>query len=129
MPSPSTWRAASPTQRAGQAAEDLALDYLLSQGLSLVARNWRVPLGEVDLVMREGAHCVFVEVRRRGRADFGGAAASVGRAKQARLRRTACAFLAAHCRDRAWPAMRFDVVAVEGTAPGPVVIDWIRAAF
>ena len=134
MSSPSTWTAVSPTQRAGQAAEDLALDYLLSHGLRLVARNWRVPLGEVDLVMRDGAQLVFVEVRRRGRGDFGGAAASVGWAKQARLRRTASAFLAARYGDRAWPAVRFDVVAIEGAGSagarvGGAGLDWIRAAF
>jgi len=115
---------ASPRQREGFAAERRALDYLLSQGLRPVARNFRVRVGELDLVMADGDELVFVEVRRRASARFGGAAASVTAAKRTRLRRAAQAFLAASFGARGWPALRFDVVAIEGER-----IDWIRGAF
>lgn len=114
----------SPSQRQGFAAEQRALDYLLSRGLRLVARNFRARVGELDLVMADADELVVVEVRRRARADYGGAAASVTAAKRARLRRTAQTFLAASFGARAWPALRFDVVAIEGER-----IRWIRAAF
>ncbi len=127
MRSPSAFVAppgASETQRSGFAAEQVALDYLLSRGLRLVARNFRVRVGELDLVMADGDQLVFVEVRRRASTRFGGAAASVTPAKQRRVRRAAQAFLVAARVEGAWPAARFDVVAIEGAR-----IDWIPAAF
>ncbi|WP_332813106.1 YraN family protein [Ramlibacter sp.] len=118
-------RTAGPTAKAtGDAAEDRALAHLLDAGLRLVARNYRTPGrggGEIDLVMRDGATLVFVEVRRRGRRDFGGAAASVGAAKQRRIVFAARHFL---LRFAAPPPCRFDVVALEDGR-----VQWLRAAF
>ncbi len=114
----------SAAQRSGFAAEQAALDYLLSRGLRLVARNFRVRLGELDLVMADGDQLVFVEVRSRASACFGGAAASVTRSKQRRVRNAAQAFLAAARGDGRWPALRFDVVAIDGER-----IHWIPSAF
>ena len=114
----------SPTQRAGLAAEQVALDYLLSRGLRPIARNYRVKLGELDLVMAQGGELVFVEVRRRAGDAFGGAAASVTASKRARVRRAAQAFLAERYGDRRWPPVRFDVVAIEGDR-----LHWIAGAF
>ncbi|ODS96902.1 MAG: YraN family protein [Lautropia sp. SCN 69-89] len=113
----------SPTQASGDAAEERALAFLAERGLRLVARNVASRLGEIDLVMRDGDTLVFVEVRSRASRDFGGAAASVGPAKQRRLRREAQRYLNASFGDR-WPACRFDVCALDGAA-----IDWIRDAF
>ena len=115
--------ARSPTRQAGDAAEERALEYLLEHGLVPLARNVSSKLGEIDLVMRDRDEIVFVEVRARSRADYGGAAASVDRAKQARLRREAQRWLATRYRDR-WPACRFDVCALQG-----VHVEWIRGAF
>ncbi|GAA4412778.1 YraN family protein [Quisquiliibacterium transsilvanicum] len=115
---------ASARQLAGYAAEQRALDYLSARGLRLLARNYRVRVGELDLVMADGADIVFVEVRRRSSIGWGGAAASVTPQKQARVRRAAQTFLADRWGARRWPPMRFDVVAIEGER-----LDWIRAAF
>ena len=117
--------AAASRKAAGDAAEDRALSHLLDAGLRLVARNYRTPGrggGEIDLVMRDGATLVFVEVRRRTRRDFGGAAASVGAIKQRRLVFAARHFLLRYA--AAPPPCRFDVVAVEDHA-----LEWLRAAF
>lgn len=114
----------SARQRSGYAAEQRALDYLTARGLRPIARNFRVRMGEIDLVMVDGVELVFVEVRQRSGAGFGGAAASVTGIKQQRVRRAAQAFLARHCAGRRWPAVRFDVVAIDDGR-----IDWIRAAF
>lgn len=114
----------SPTQQRGFDAESLALAHLQARGLVLVERNAGNRLGEIDLVMRDGAHWVFVEVRRRADRRFGGAAASVDFAKQRKLRRAASAWLAARFSSGRWPRCRFDVVAIDGD-----VIDWIADAF
>lgn len=113
----------SPTQARGDAAEGRAAEFLLRHGLRLVERNVASRLGEIDLVMRDADAIVFVEVRSRARSDYGGAAASVGPAKQLRLRREAQRYLNRHYGDR-WPPCRFDVCAFDGDR-----IDWIRGAF
>jgi len=107
----------------GEAAEDAALAQLRASGLQLLARNVRYPFGEIDLVMCEAGTLVFVEVRHRRGAGFGGAFASVDRAKRRKLARAAQAWL---CRNRAWSQApcRFDVVAVS-----PQGAEWRRAAF
>ncbi len=112
------------TKAAGDAAEDAALAHLLRCGLRLVARNYRTPGrggGEIDLVMRDGPALVFVEVRRRGSRDFGGALASIGAAKRRRIVFAARQFL---LRWPAPPPCRFDVVAVEAGH-----VQWLRGAF
>jgi hypothetical protein len=58
-------------------AEDLALAFLLEQGLRLRTRNYTCRLGEIDLVLEEGNTVVFVEVRQRRSQNFGGAAESI----------------------------------------------------
>lgn len=107
-------------QRAGDAGEDAALAHLQQHGLTLVERNFRCRGGELDLIMRDGATVVFVEVRRRASSAFGGAAASIGAAKQARLVAAALTWLQ---RYRTPPACRFDVIAIDAGA-----LTWLRNA-
>jgi putative endonuclease len=113
----------SPTQARGDAAEDRALAFLVDHGLSLVERNAASRLGEIDLVMRDEAGIVFVEVRARASSGFGGAAASVDAAKRRRLQREAQRWMNRRFGDR-WPPCRFDVCAFEGAR-----LEWIRGAF
>ncbi len=115
------------TRAVGSRAEELARSHLRRAGLAEVARNWRCRAGELDLVMRDGATLVFVEVRYRRSAAFGGALASVDARKQARLTRVAEHFLACHRALASLPC-RFDVVAVSGPE-GACTVDWIRDAF
>ncbi len=113
-----------PPKAVGDAAEDRALAYLSGAGLRLVARNYRTPGrggGEIDLVMRDGATLVFVEVRGRGGGTHGGAAASIGWAKRRRIVFAARHFL---LRMPSPPPCRFDVVAIEAGR-----VQWLRAAF
>ncbi len=109
----------------GQRAEDAALAYLRAAGLALVERNYRTPGrggGEIDLILRErDGTLVFVEVRSRQSADFGGAPGSIGAVKQRRI-----VFAARHYLMR-WPSpppCRFDAVLI-----GPDGVQWLRAAF
>ena len=114
-------------QRVGDAHEDAALRLLQARGLVLLARNLACRHGEIDLAMRDGAVLVFVEVRARRDARFGGAAASIGAAKQRRLAQAAAYWLP-RLAARHWrgvpPAARFDVVAFESG-----VARWLRDAF
>jgi putative endonuclease len=110
---------------AGQQAEDYALAYLQKQGLALIERNYRCRGGEIDLIMRDGEHIVFIEVRYRASQRYGGALASVGTRKQGRLILAASHYLTAKRIDR--PA-RFDVAAVSPEA-GKLAIQWIKNAF
>jgi putative endonuclease len=107
----------------GLAAEEAAARFLASRGLAIVARNYRTRFGEIDLVARDGATLVFVEVRRRTSRAFGGAAASVDARKQSRLVAAARHYLARLGEE---PACRFDVVTWDGETGPP---GWIRAAF
>lgn len=111
----------------GREAEDAALARLLAAGLSLVARNHRCRMGEIDLVMTDGPVLVFVEVRARARTRFASAEESVGPAKQARLTAAARHFIAGRP-DLASRPMRFDVVAISGDGKDNEP-RWIRAAF
>lgn len=107
----------------GAAAEALAADHLQRRGLRLLQRNYRCRLGEIDLVMADGPVTVFVEVRLRRNADFGGAAASITAAKRLRILRAARHYLAG----RPEPVCRFDVVLLDALAADR--IEWIRDAF
>ncbi|HNQ05049.1 MAG TPA: YraN family protein [Thiobacillaceae bacterium] len=109
------------TRAKGQAAEQAAADFLAARGLRLVTRNWRCRGGEIDLVMRDGATLVFVEVRARRGMAFGGAADSITSAKQARVILAARHFLAAQGLDL---PCRFDAVLVQDGS-----LRWIQGAF
>jgi len=115
---------ATARQIAGQDAESAARRLLEAAGLGFVAANVRYKVGEIALVMRDGASLVFVEVRRRRSSAFGGAAASIGHRKQARLRRAAQCYLLDSFGQRAWPGCRFDAVVFDGRSH-----EWIRDAF
>ena len=116
------------SRRKGQCAEDLAADYLAARGLQLLARNVRCKAGEIDLVCREGATLVVIEVRQRARSDFGGALASIGHLKRRKLIRAA-RFLLHTCPVWRRCIVRFDVVAVQGDPYGAPEIAWIKDAF
>ncbi|MDC8757925.1 YraN family protein [Janthinobacterium fluminis] len=103
----------SDKQRLGRAGEDAALAHLLAHGLTLVERNFRCKGGEIDLIMRERGGLVFVEVRQRGGASHGGAAASITPAKRRRLVVAAQVYL---LRLATLPPCRFDVVAIDAGA-------------
>lgn len=107
----------------GSKAEDFAAAWLQRRGLRLIARNWRCRMGELDLILRDGPTLVFAEVRLRSTSNFGGAAASIDRRKQAKLAAAAQLYLAG----RASPSCRFDVVLMRNAAGGD--IEWIRNAF
>jgi putative endonuclease len=90
--------------------EEAALRTYRERGYMLLARNWRCPLGELDLVLSRGDEVVFCEVKSRRPSAFGAPFEAVGRDKQRKLRSLAQAFCAAE-RTRA-ETYRFDVASV-----------------
>ena len=108
----------------GAQAEQWAAQYLRQQGMKPVTENYRGRFGEIDLIMRDGAALVFVEVRLRCNADFGGAAASIDTRKQQRIIRTAQQYLASLARI---PPCRFDAVLMDDAQGANV--QWLKNAF
>ena len=111
----------------GAAAEALAGRYLEGHGLRPVLRNFRCRFGELDLVMREGAVLVVVEVRSRRHTRVTTPAGTVTGAKQRRII-GATRYLLVRCRQYAALPVRFDVVEVRGELDAPD-LRWYRAAF
>jgi putative endonuclease len=110
----------------GNAYEQLAASYLISQGLELVCSNYSCKLGEIDLIMQHNNTLVFVEVRYRLRNNYGGPVLSVNRQKQARVLRTAQAYLKHHRLSHALPS-RIDVVGISPDRDG-YQFQWVRNA-
>ena len=110
------------TQDVGRDAETRAEALLTGSGLRPVMRNYRCRGGEIDLVMRDGEHLVFVEVRYRGHSGYGGALSSIGGNKRRRLVLAARHYLMTS----GWQGpCRFDVVGFDRDQQG----QWIRDAF
>ena len=108
-------RPTDPRHTLGLAGEDAACAELVRRGYEILARRYRTRAGEVDLVARDGATVVFVEVKTRATDAYGGGASAVTWRKRQRLARVAVEFLA---RSGQWNApCRFDVVVV---TPAPV---------
>ncbi|MGF6271852.1 putative endonuclease [Massilia sp. UYP11] len=105
-------------QAQGREWERTARDYLKRHALSPVEENFRCKGGEIDLIMRDGATLVFVEVRQRADREHGGAAASITPAK---MRRLVCAAQVYLLRYPVTPPCRFDLVAIDSGQ-----IEWLR---
>ena len=113
----------------GNEAEAAARAYLITQGLRVILENFRCRSGELDLVAFHGQVLVIAEVRMRTQSDYGGAAASVGLRKRARIVSATKYLLLTHPWLARYP-VRFDVVALDRAGrQEPTRIEWIRNAF
>jgi putative endonuclease len=110
----------------GKKGEELAAARLKDLKYQILERNYRCPLGEMDIIARERGSLVFVEVKTRATNDFGGPAAAVHEKKQRQLSRVALLYLNQK-KIRDIPA-RFDVVAVDLSGSQPR-IEVIQNAF
>ena len=119
----------SRTAALGRYGEQLAAEHLVAGGMTLLARNWRCPEGELDLVLRDvDGTLVFCEVKTRSGTGFGEPAEAVGHVKARKVRALACRWLAEH-RPPGAAELRFDVVSVvrrRGWAPE---LSHLRGAF
>ena len=115
----------------GPEAEELACQYSLDQSLALLGRNFRTRRGEIDLIMKDNGHIVFVEVRFRRSDAFGSAAESITQAKCRRLGAAALVYLQHQGYNSNTPA-RFDAVVISPKKPltpgkhTDYAIEWIQ---
>ncbi|MGH8776872.1 MAG: YraN family protein [Jiangellaceae bacterium] len=111
----------------GSFGEQVAVRHLEEAGLTVVARNWRCDIGEIDIVAVDGPTVVICEVKTRSGLGFGSGLEAVTRQKTARLRRLGHRWLA----ENAPPGfgLRFDVLAVHRPRRGAAVVEHVRGAF
>jgi putative endonuclease len=112
--------------RTGKKGEELAVAHLQKLGYRILERNYRCPLGEIDIVAREKNTIVFVEVKSRKTEQFGDPELAVGKTKQRKLTLIALYYLAR--RNDTPLRARFDVVAVK-MLPDHTEVELIRDAF
>jgi len=115
-----------PRRTLGDAGEDLAAAALKRQGYKILERNYVAPLGEIDLIARQGKTYVFIEVKTRKNDRFGAPQEAVTPGKQHKLRRLADYYLKQKRLGEV--AVRFDVVGIVMAEAGPRV-EIIQDAF
>jgi len=110
----------------GAYGERVAERFLVESGLVVLERNWRCPLGEIDIVAREGDALVFCEVKTRSGPVWGRPDEAVDERKLSRLRRTALRWLAAH--GVGWCDVRVDLISVTWPPDGEARLQHLRGA-
>ncbi|HFE36990.1 MAG TPA: YraN family protein [Gammaproteobacteria bacterium] len=111
------------TKAIGNQAESVAEAFLKKKQLKILKKNFRSPVGEIDIIAKDHETLVFVEVKFRKSADFGQPYETVTRAKQRKIIRTAQWYLQKHPK-LANKACRFDVISIHQDD-----INWIQNAF
>lgn len=119
------------SRQKGDRGEALALSYLAKKGYEALERNYRTRHGEIDLVVRDEAALVFVEVKLRRGTEFGDPLEAVTPKKQARLRFMAEQYLAEQGEDfvAGFDELRFDVVGILVSGAGRPEIRHVEDAF
>jgi len=113
-------------QELGRRGEDLATAAALAEGYQVIGRNYRCPLGEIDLILQRGETVVFAEVKTRRSVGFGEAWEAVTPTKQERIRRVAAWYVQEH--GLALCTFRFDVFSIQG-GQQPWQYRWYKDAF
>ncbi|MBD7918891.1 YraN family protein [Cellulomonas sp. Sa3CUA2] len=94
----------------GRYGEDVATAFVTQAGWTVLARNWRCPEGELDIVALDGDEVVAIEVKTRRSTAYGHPAEAVTHRKLARVRRLTARWLSEH--DVRARSVRVDVIAV-----------------
>ena len=118
-------RAAVSTVRKGSLGEDAAVSWLVAKGWKVLARNFRVRVGEIDVIARRGDIVAFIEVKSWTSVPREDLSRSIGPRKRSRIARAARLFLSRRP-DCADAHLRFDVVFIGGDGSG---IEHIAGAF
>ena len=116
------------TKAIGDNTEALAANYLKAQGLTLATQNYSSKYGEIDLICKDGQTWVFVEVKYRRSAAYGGAISTISSTKQQKLKLCASFYLQQLEINEYNTSCRFDVVALQGNLTQPQ-ITWLKNAF
>jgi putative endonuclease len=110
----------------GRDGEGAAAAYLQAKGYEVLARNWRCADGEIDIVAREGAELVVVEVKTRTSERFGHPLEAIDARKRARLWRLAMAWCVAHPEHARGGPVRIDAVSAIGAGHGGFRLEHLR---
>jgi len=111
----------------GKLAENLAFNYLLELGLKPLARNYRCPCGEIDIIMQHGEIVTYIEVRYRKNNRYMDPVETIDVRKRNRIIKTSLHFMQSN-RSAAKRPCRFDVITVSEN-PAIPEIKWIKNAF
>ncbi|HKJ04243.1 MAG TPA: YraN family protein [Geopsychrobacteraceae bacterium] len=111
----------------GRWGEDEAVRYLQRSGVSILIRNYRTPVGEIDIIGRKKRFLIFFEVKARRTLLFGTPQEAVGLRKQRQIVRTAQWYLSQNKTDKLQP--RFDVISVVPGENGRAQIEHVPDAF
>jgi len=110
----------------GSDGEDLAVRYLTKKGYRIIARNFKTPLGEIDIIAKDGDTLVFLEVKARTSGSFGYPFEAVNDHKRRKIKNVALLFLK---RMKEEPCARFDVLSISFAGDGKKEITHIKDAF
>jgi len=116
-----------PTAAVGHSGEDIACRYLEKKGYEIIVRGFRLFRGEIDIIARDGATLVFVEVKARTDKSHGRPEEAVTPGKQRQIRRIAQGYLVDH--PSPGVGCRFDVIAILLRGPGDHRLEHFVDAF
>ena len=111
----------------GDGNEDLVCNYLKSQGLKIIARNFRCRQGEIDIIARDKEYLCFIEVKFRNSSDYGQPQEAVNYYKQRKISKVSRFYLYSKNLSFDTP-IRYDVIAVS-VNEGIKAVKWIKNAF
>lgn len=109
----------------GRKGEDLALVLCREKGFIIVEQNYRTPMGEIDIIAKDGELYVFIEVKTRRGNAYGAPFEAVTQRKREKIKKVALSYMKRFKKEV--PA-RFDVISIsmKGNIPS---LDYIQDAF
>ena len=110
----------------GSEGEDLAVRFLQKKGYRIVARNYKTPVGEIDIIARDSDTIVFIEVKTRTDISFGYPFEAVNKRKRQKLKNLALLYLKRQGKES---PVRFDVLSIFCMDNGKKDIEHIKDAF
>lgn len=115
-------------QQLGATGEEIAVDYLISQGYVVFDRNWRSKSGEIDIIASEKFNSqdelIFIEVKTRSSRDYGDPIEAITATKYLRMYRLALEWLSENSASR--EAWRLDVISIVISRAQKIEIDHLK---
>ena len=115
-------------QQLGATGEEIAVDYLISQGYVVFDRNWRSKSGEIDIIASEKFNSqdelIFIEVKTRSSRDYGDPIEAISATKYLRMYRLALEWLIENSASR--EAWRLDVISIVISRAQEIEIDHLK---
>jgi len=107
----------------GKLGEDLALKKIKKMGYKCITRNYKCPLGEIDIIAQQNGYLVFLEIKTRRDTNTGFAKEAVNKRKMMQISKSALTYMKENnCSD---VKSRFDVVAVSINQKKTNIEDWL----